>query len=107
LCINATFIATFVENNGILLNDFIATKSCPSYEFLVVFGQVRVCDRKSAGRVQIGLVCGAGWVQVKSVQARGGSGEDFWNSCRCGAGAHKKFQPMQDSSPHRWEISEL
>jgi len=29
-------------------HDFIATKSCPSYEFLVVFGQVRVWDRKCA-----------------------------------------------------------
>jgi len=30
-------------------HDFIATKTCPSYEFLVVFGQVRVWNRKSAG----------------------------------------------------------
>jgi len=39
-------------------HDFIATKSCPSYDFLVVFGQVRVWDRKSAGRA--GMVCGVG-----------------------------------------------
>jgi len=32
-------------------HDFIARKSCPSNGFLVVFGHVRVWDRKSAGRV--------------------------------------------------------
>jgi len=52
-------------------HDFIATKTCPSYEFLVVFGQVRVWDRKSAGRVRVGSV-------------RGGSGQDFSNSCGAG-----------------------
>jgi len=41
-------------------HDFIATKTCPSYEFLVVSGQVLVCDRKSAGRARVGMVCGAG-----------------------------------------------
>jgi len=41
-------------------HDFIATKTCPSCEFLVVFGQVRVWDRKSAGRARVGMVCGAG-----------------------------------------------
>jgi len=35
-------------------HDFIATKTCPSYEFLVVFGQVCVWDRKSAGRGRCG-----------------------------------------------------
>jgi len=30
-------------------HDFIATKTCPSYEFVVVFGQVRVWNRKSTG----------------------------------------------------------
>jgi len=34
-----------------IYHDFIATKTCPSYEFLVVFGQVWVWDRKSARRV--------------------------------------------------------
>jgi len=41
-------------------HDFIVTETCPSCEFLVVFGQVRVWDRKSAGRAQVGMVCGAG-----------------------------------------------
>jgi len=36
-------------------HDFIATKTCPSYEFLVVYGQVRVWDRKSFSNS-----CGAG-----------------------------------------------
>jgi len=40
--------------------DFIATKTCSSYEFLVVFGQVWVLDRKSAVRARVGMVCGAG-----------------------------------------------
>jgi len=31
-------------------HDFFATKTCPNYEFSVIFGQVRVWDRKSAGR---------------------------------------------------------
>jgi len=41
-------------------HDVIATKICPSYEFLAVFGQVRVWDRKSAGRARVVMVCGAG-----------------------------------------------
>jgi len=41
------------------------------YEFLVVFGQVQVCDRKNAGRVWVGRACVAGQVWVESVQ--GGS----------------------------------
>jgi len=68
-------------------HDFIATKTCPSCEFLVVFRQVQIWDRKSVGQVLVGMVCGVGW--VGSVQ--GGSGQDFSNSC--GAGADKKFQP--------------
>jgi len=31
-------------------HNFIATKTCSGYEFLVVFGQVRVWDWKSTGR---------------------------------------------------------
>jgi len=65
-------------------HDFISTKTCPSYEFLVVLGQVRVWDWKSAGRG------GLWWSAV-----RGGCG------CRAGlnfAGADTKFQPWQDSS---------
>jgi len=48
-------------------HDFIATKACPSYKFLVVFGQVRVWDRKSAGRDGHGLGWSAGrvWVRAK------------------------------------------
>jgi len=41
-------------------HDFIATKTYPTYEFLVVFAQVRVWDRKSEGRGRVGMVCGAG-----------------------------------------------
>jgi len=47
-------------------HDFIATNTCPSCEFLVVFGQVQVWDQKSAGQ--------------------GGCGQTFSNSCGCGAG---------------------
>jgi len=36
-------------------HDFIATTTCPSYEFSVVFGQVWVWDRKSAGEDRRGL----------------------------------------------------
>jgi len=43
-----------------IFHDFIATKTCPSYEFLAVFGQVRVWDWKSAVRARVGMVCGAG-----------------------------------------------
>jgi len=53
-------------------HDFIATKTCPSYEFFVVFGQVRVWDQKS-------------W-------ARGGRGLEV-----CRAEADTRFQPAQDS----------
>jgi len=51
-------------------HDFIATKTCPSYEFLVVFGQVRVWDRKSAGRGGCELeVCGAGAGKISQIPA--------------------------------------
>jgi len=55
-------------------HDFIAKKTCPSYELLVVFGQVRVWDLKSVGRARVGF-----------------------KFCGCGVGADKKFQPAQDS----------
>jgi len=65
---------------------FRCKKSCPSYEFLVVFGQVLVWDRKSARRARFGMACGGG--RAGTVRMRGGSGEDFsasslqhWNSC--------------------------
>jgi len=40
---------------------FYCNKNLPygSYEFLEVFGQLRVGDRKSAGRARVGMVCGA------------------------------------------------
>jgi len=57
-------------------HDFIATKTCPSCEFLVVFGQVRVSDRNSAGRGR------ARFLELLRVRVR--------------AGADKKFQPAQD-----------
>jgi len=43
-----------------IFHHFIATKTCPSCEFLVTFGHVRVWDRKSAGRARVGMTCGAG-----------------------------------------------
>jgi len=72
-------------------HNFITTKTCPSYEFLVVFGQVRVWDRKSTGRARVGMVC------------RAGCRQNFSNSYECGAGlnfagADRKFQPTQDST---------
>jgi len=64
-------------------HDFIATKTCPSCEFLVVFGQLRLQDRKSA--VRVGMVCGAGAGKIYQIPAgagrvyilrvRGGSGQ--------------------------------
>jgi len=59
-------------------HDFFATKTCPMHEFLEVLGQVRVWNRKSAGRARVGMVCG-GRVWVRS-------GQDFSNSFGCGAG---------------------
>jgi len=61
-------------------HDFIATKTCPSLEFLVVFGQVRVWDRKSPGRG--GLGWSAGLVRakfLKLLRVRGG-----FKFCGCG-----------------------
>jgi len=82
--------------------DCIATKTCPSYEFLVVFGQARVWDRKSAGRGGRRLEWSAGWVQVRSVQVqakflqflrvRGRAGLNF-----AGAGRVQ----TQNFNPHR------
>jgi len=82
-------------------HDFIAIKTFPRYEFLVVFGQLQVWDRKSAGRGRQGLGWSVGRVRIRSV--RGGSRQNFSNFCGCGAGlnfggAGKKFQPAQDSS---------
>ena len=88
-------------------HDFIATKTYPSCEFLVVFGQVRVWDRKSAGRERVGVVCGAGARKkcagagrerpkfFKLLRVRGG-----FNFCGYGGGADKKFQPTQDSNSY-------
>jgi len=78
-------------------HDFIATKTCSSYEFLVVFVQVRVWDRKSAVRARVGMVCGGGCrLQVC------GCGKKFSNSCGAGlnfAGAGrartKNFNPRR------------
>ena len=62
---------------------FIATNTCPSYEFSV-FGQVRVWDQKSAGRARVGMVCGAGAGKISQTTA----------------GADTKFQPAQDSNTY-------
>jgi len=70
------FTATFVKNKCIFLTILLQQKLNPSYEFLEVFGQVRIWDRKSAGRARVGMVCGAG--------------------------ADTKFQPAQDSSSYTY-----
>ena len=86
-------------------HDFIATKTCPSYEFLVVFGQVRVWDRKSAGRARVGMVCGTERVQAKFLKLLRVRGEFKF----CGAGADTKFQPAQDSTVHarNWHVKNV
>jgi len=43
-----------------ICHDFIATKTCRSYAFSVIFGQMRVWDRKSAGWARVGMFCGTG-----------------------------------------------
>ena len=78
------FTATFVKNKCLFLT-ILLEKNLPSYEFLVVVGQVRVWDRKRAGWGGRGLAWSAGWVRIRSVRVRGGSGQDFSNSCGCGA----------------------
>jgi len=72
----------------IISHDFIPTKSCPSYEFLLVFGHVWVWDRKSAKRGRHRLGWSVGQVQVRSMQVRarflklmrvrGETGQKFW-----------------------------
>jgi len=74
-------------------HDFIATKTCRSYEFLVVFGQLLVLERKSA------LRCRAGAGKISQIPA--GARRSGFKFCGCGAGADKQFQPAQDSSVHR------
>ena len=71
---------------------------------------MRVWDRKSAGRARVGRACGlevcgagAGWEGLRVGSVRGGSGEDFSNSCV--AGADTKFQPAQDPIVHALNIS--
>jgi len=53
-------------------HDFITTKTCPSYEFLVVFGQVRVWDQKSPGQTRVEMVCGAGAGKILQVPVGAG-----------------------------------
>jgi len=75
-------------------HNFVATKTCPSYEFLVVFGQVRIWDWKCG--VKRGLRWSAGQVRakfLKLMQVRGG-----FKFCGCGVRAYTKFQSVQDSS---------
>jgi len=86
-------------------HDFIATKTCPSCNFLVVCGQLRVSDRKSV--VRVGLVCGAGagWkcAGARRERAKFLKFLPVWGGfklCGCGAGADKKFQPAQDSTAY-------
>jgi len=45
-----------------------------------------------------GLRWPAGRVRVRSVRVRCGSGHNFWNSCGCGTGGHKNFNPHKDSN---------
>jgi len=78
---------------------FYCNKTGPGYEFLVVFGQMRVWDWKSAGWdfLQRGVGAGAGCVGkfLKLLWVR-----DGFKFCWCRAGADTKFQPMQDSSAY-------
>ena len=65
-------------------HNFIATKTCLSYEFLVVFGR---CGFETE-KVRDGTDWDGVW---------GGSGQNFSNSCGCGVGEDKNFKPTQDS----------
>jgi len=87
------FTANFVRNKCIFLTIFLQQKLVLVMSFLVVFVQVRVWDRKSAGRARVGMVCGTG--RVRSVRVRGGCEQNFSNSCGCGAGADKNFNPRR------------
>jgi len=42
------------------------------YDFLVVFRQVPVWDRRSAGRARVGMVCGAGVGKISQTPAGAG-----------------------------------
>jgi len=79
-------------------HDFIATKTCPSYEFLVVFEKVRVWDRKSSAWGGRGLGWSAGRVRAKFLKLL--RVQDRFKFCGCGAGVDTKFQPTQDSIGH-------
>jgi len=73
-------------------HDFIATKTCPK---LWAFSSFRTGAGLRPKKCDMGW--SAGLVRVRNLQVRGGSGQDFSNSCGCGAGADKKFPPAQDS----------
>jgi len=79
------FTATFVKNKCIFFTILLQQKLALVMEFFVVFRQVRVWDRKSAGRARDGMVCGVG--------------------------ADTKFQPAQDSCSYfarnTWGINVL
>jgi len=65
-----TFTATFVKKINAYFSRFYCNETCSSYEVLVVFGQVRVWDRKRAKRV--GMVCGAGAGKISQTPAGAG-----------------------------------
>jgi len=86
-------------------HDFIATKTCPTYEFLVFFWQVRFWDRKRAGRVRGGMFCGAGAGKISQTPA--GSGQRWNRILRAGVDSGRilrfSFWPDPDPESKIWE----
>jgi len=54
------FFTAFLLKTNAYLSQFYCKKTCPSDKFLVVFRQVQVWDRRSAGQTRVGMVCGRG-----------------------------------------------
>jgi len=74
------FTATFVKNKCIFLTILLQRRL--ALVISVVFGQVRVWDRKSAWQGGRGLGWSAGWGGCGLEVC--GCGQNFSNSCECG-----------------------
>jgi len=86
-------------------HDFVATKTCPSCEFLVLSDSCGCGLRWSAGRVDAVWKCAG-----KISQTPAGAGWGGFKFCGCGAGAEKKLTRaglyyLADTFCHMNEVS--
>jgi len=90
-------------------HNFIATKTCLSYEFLVVFGRCgfeteKMWDGQGGDGLQCALeVCGVGAGKISQTPVDAGR----FKFSGCGADEDKKFKPTQDSMTYSFFLNFL